>query len=366
MALSNAQKKAVAAVMAQYVHKFSVEEDAIDLREMAKNFSNGIIPSEKITELINAILDNKKNVKKAAARASVDPRAKGFTPKFAWISVADTAVNPIFQRDVAANHVLKIEKDFDPKKIIVPCAIKDVNTGQYLIWDGNHTVRVCERQGWTHVPMWYIEADTTNLTPEEAERALILLAGRAFLAINKKNKRPVSLYDEHFISFECGEPDAVIVENIVTSSGCQVARNDSKAGNISHVSNLYAAYELANPQGVKGAYLKRALVFHRNTWPREAVQGVTLLAMSMLYQTVEMQTDSAPDAAFDTEIGTKLRHLYGPSQMVYEEMCTQYETAWPNGRDSIPSIVTSGIMLTYAKHVGRANIGSPVASFNVK
>ena len=57
MALSNAQKKAVAAVMAQYVHKFSVEEDAIDLREMAKNFSNGIIPSEKITELINAILD---------------------------------------------------------------------------------------------------------------------------------------------------------------------------------------------------------------------------------------------------------------------------------------------------------------------
>jgi hypothetical protein len=94
--------------------------------------------------------------------------------------------------------------------------------------------------------MWYIEVETTEgMDQDEAEKALILLAGRAFLAINKKNKRTVSLYDEHFISYECGEPESVIVQNIVTSSGCQVARTDAKSGNISHVSNLYTAYELA-------------------------------------------------------------------------------------------------------------------------
>lgn len=367
MSLSNAQKKAVKLIMAQYEHQFDVEEDAIDLRAMAKNFSNGIIPSEKITELINAILDNKKGSHKAAKRGSLDPRKKGFTPLFAWVSIDDTAVNPIFQRDVAANHVFKIEKDFDPKKLIVPCAVKDIRTGLYLIWDGNHTVRVCERQGWTHVPMWYIEVETTeDMDKDEAEKALILLAGRAFLAINKKNKRQVSQYDEHFISFECGEPEAVIVQNIVTSSKCQVARNAAKAGNISHVSNLYTAYDLQTPTGAKGVYLRRALMFHRSTWPQEAVQGVTMLSMAQLYQTVDTQTGSMPDAQFDTEISQALRDLYGPSQMVYEELCEQYAQAWPNGRDSIPDIVTSGIMLTYAKHIGRANIGSPVAAFNVK
>ena len=367
MALSNAQKKAIKAVMAQYQYSFDVEEDAIDLRAMAKNFSNGIIPSEKITELINAVLDNKKGAYKSAKRGSVDPRIKGFTPKFAWVSIDLTAVNPIFQRDVAANHVLKIEKDFDPKKIIVPCAVKDVRTGQFLIWDGNHTVRVCERQGWTHVPMWYIEVETVEgMDQDEAEKALILLAGRAFLAINKKNKRAVSQYDEHFISVECGEQEAIIVENIVTSSGCQVARNNAKPGNISHVSGLYSAYDLQTSTGTKGIYLKRALTFHRSTWPQEAVQGVTMQAMAQLYQSVDNQTGSMPDAQFDTEIALQLRTLYGPSQMVYEELCEQYKTAWPNGRDSIPDVVTSGIMLTYTKHVGRANIGGPVATFNVK
>ena len=152
----------------------------------------------------------------------------------------------------------------------------------------------------------------------------------------------------------------------MTSSGCRVARNDAKAGNISHVSNLYSAYDLQTSTGAKGIYLKRALTFHRSTWPQEAVQGVTMMAMAQLYQSVDTQTGSMPDAKFDAEIATELRKLYGPSQMVYEELKEQYATAWPNGRDSIPDVVTSGIMLTYTKHVGRANIGSPVASFNVK
>lgn len=366
MPLSNLQKQAVAAVMAQYQHKFSVDETAIDLREMAKNFSNGIIPSEKIAELINAILDNRKNTKKAAPRASIDPRKAGFTPKFAWIGIVDTAINPIFQRDVAANHVGKIELVFDPKKIIVPCAIKDVNTGKYLIWDGHHTVRVCERQGWSHIPIWYIEADTTKLTPEEAERELILLAGRAFLAINEQNKRPVSPYDSHYISYECGEPEAVILQNIVASSRCRVARNDSKPGNITHVSNLKTAYALTSPQGMKGVYLNRTLAFHRKVWPHEAIRGVTMLSLAMMYQTIEVQTGSAPDAKFDTELAAVLKKIYGPSKIVAEELLAQYTKAWPNGRDSIPSAVMSGLMLTYTKHVGRLNIGSPTASFNVK
>lgn len=367
MELTKAQKNALKPILAKYKHTFRVADDATDLRAMGKNYSRNIIPSRDIGDIINALLDTRKNAPKSAPRKSIDPRTAGFIPKFALVDIDMTAINPLFQRDVAANHIAKIERHFDPKMIIIPCAIKDPVTGMFLIWDGHHTARVLERQGWSHIPVWYVETDVDNAASlEEAEKALVLQAGRSFLTINKQNKRPVSQYDEHYVGVECGEPTAAIVENIVNSMGCKVARTDNNPGNITHVANLYRAYDMQDSNGTKGVYLKRSLNFCRKTWPHEAVQGVTMLAMALLYQKADLQTNSIPDAAFDAELGKILTTHYGSCLSVYEEIREEFLNAWSKSSMNINEAVCAGIVQSYKKHGGKVNIGNPDITFAVR
>jgi len=364
--MNTTQRKAVKDIVKQYKHPFDVEMDAIDLRAMSKNFNNGIIPNTAVDEVINAILDNAKHAKKHTASRTIDPTTIQQIPKFEWVNIDDTAINPIFQRDVAPNHVSKIEKDFDPHKIIVPCAIKDVNTGLFLLWDGHHTTRVCSRQGWEKIPVWYIEADidTTGKNKQEAMDELVLLAGRAFLTINKTNKRSVSRLDEHLISYECSEPNSVKIQNIVDSTNCQVARLGKKAGDISHISNLYDSFNLQTSVGVKGVYLRRSLEWHRATWPNESVQGVMMRSYAMMLQSIDIEKGSLPDLEFDKEMTDTMRATYGPSVIAYEEINERYEEAYGDaGRDSIPARITAGLMCHYNKHVSRFDIGSPEFTF---
>jgi|LWDU01.1.fsa_nt_gi hypothetical protein len=366
MAMNTTQRKAVKDIVKQYKHPFDVEMDAIDLRAMSKNFNNGIIPNVAVDELINAILDNAKHAKKHTASRTIDPTTIQQIPKFEWVNIDDTAINPIFQRDVAPNHVSKIEKDFDPHKIIVPCAIKDVNTGLFLLWDGHHTTRVCSRQGWEKIPVWYIEADTNLHDSQTAMDELVLLAGRAFLTINKTNKRSVSRLDEHLISYECHDPDAVKIQSIVSSTGCNVARLGRKAGDISHISNLYDTYNLQTSSGMKGVYLRRSLEWHRATWPNESVQGVMMRSYASMLHSIDIEKGGMPDSEFDIEMTDTMRDVYGPSAIAYEEINEKYEEAYGDaGRDSIPARVTAGMMCHYVKHVSRYDIGSPEFTFMV-
>jgi hypothetical protein len=283
------------------------------------------------------------------------------------VPLDDVGIDPRFQRDVAPNHVEKIEVDFQPDMIIVPCAIKDPKTGKFLLWDGHHTTRVCERMGWTHIPVWYTEADVNDANSvAEAERILILKAGRSFLTINKKNKRPVSNYDAHMISVECGEPEAVTVQRIVDANNCQVRRASSKAGDISHIEHLYGAYDLVQASsGIKGIYLARSLKFHRDTWPKEEIRGIMMLAMARLYQQTELQTGNLLPSNFDLEFGTILKNVYGQSEKVHIRLKEQFESHF-GSLGAHPVVVTSGLVLTYMKHGKNFKISQPESSFPVK
>ena len=340
---------------------FEMEDAAIDLRTMAQNYSNGIIPNKDIGEAINAVLGPS-----AIPRCSVDPRQLG-VPQFAWAPMDDVGIDPRFQRDVAPNHVEKIETDFQPDMIIVPCAIKDPKTGKYLLWDGHHTTRVCERMGWTHIPVWYTEAEIDDAhSLADAEKILILKAGRSFLTINKKNKRPVSNYDAHMISVECGEPEAVTVQRIVDANNCQVKRASTKAGDISHIEHLYGSYDLVQASsGIKGIYLARSLKFHRDTWPKEEVRGIMMLAMARLDQQTELHTGKMLPAAFDTEFGKVLTTKYGQSEKVHTRLKEQFEDHF-GSLGAHPVVVTSGLVLTYMKHGSKFKLAQPEATYPVK
>lgn len=345
--------------------KFEMEDAAIDLRTMALNYANGIIPSKDITEAVEAVLGPA-----PAVRKSVDPR-KLRVPQFAWAPIDDVGIDPRFQRDIAPNHCAKIEPEFQADMIIVPCAVKDPNTGKYLLWDGNHTRQVCERMGWTHIPVWFTEAEIDDdHSLEEATMILVLHAGRSFLTINKKNKRPVSRYDEHMVSVECGEPESIVVQNICDANNVNIKRTSTKAGDISHIEHLYGAYNLVQASsGVKGIYLARALKFHRTTWPKEEVRAIVMLGMARLYQQTETQTGALLPTAFDDELGTILKKKYGPAEAVHDET-TGFKAQYIKHFGSLaghPEVVTSGLILTYNKHgKGGFKLAQPESTYPIK
>ena len=349
------KEQRIKAFLSKYSIQFDMEDAAIDLRTMARNYTNGIIPSDDIGDAVSAVLGAS-----AIPRGSVDPR-KLKVPQFAWAPMTDSGIDPRFQRDVAPNHVEKIEVDFQPDMIIVPCAIKDPKTGKYLLWDGHHTTRVCDRMGWSHIPVWYTEADIDDEhSLVEAEKILILKAGRSFLTINKKNKRPVSNYDAHMISVECGESEAVTVQSIVDANNCQVKRASNKAGDISHIEHLYGAYDLVQASsGIKGIYLARSLKFHRDTWPKEEVRGIMMLAMARLYQQTELQTGKMLPSTFDVEFGNILKKVYGQSEKVHTRLNF-------GSLGAHPVVVTSGLVLTYMKHGTKHKLSQPESSYPVK
>ena len=367
MAISKtkAKEQRIKNFLDNYQIPFEMEDAAIDLRTMAQNYPNGIIPNKDIGEAIDAVLGAS-----TIARLSVDPRNIN-VPKFNWVAMDDAAIDPRFQRDVSPNHVAKIEALFRSDVIIVPCAVKDPISGKFLLWDGHHTTRVCERMGWSHIPVWYTEAvidDTHSL--EEATKILILKAGRSFLIINKTGKRPVSRYDEHMVSVECGEPESVKVQTIVDINNCQIRRASKDPGDISHIEHLYGAYNLAQTSsGIKGVYLSRSLNFHRNTWPREEVRGIMMLAIARLYHQTELQTGVLLPKEFDDELGTILKNIYGFSDAVHDEtggLKAQYIQHF-GSLAGHPEVVTAGLVLTYNKHNTLSyRLSQPESTYPVK
>jgi hypothetical protein len=359
------KEQRIANFLANFNIKFEMEDSYIDLRTMAENYDNGVIPNKDIGDAVSAVLGAS-----VIPRQSVDPR-KLNVPKFTWAPMDDFALKPSFQRDVMPNHIAKIEPVFKADTIIVPCAIKDPISGKFLLWDGHHTTRVCERMGWTHMPVWYTEAQIDdNHSIEEATKILVSHAGNSMITINKSGKRELSLYDAHMIGVDCEHAEPIVVQNICDANNVRVRKQSTRAGDISHINHLYGAYNLVqSSSGIKGIYLARALRFFRSTWPKEIIQPIVMLSMARLYQHTEMQTGVLLPTTFDDELGTILKKIYGPAEIVHDEQ-TGFKAQFIQHFGSLaghPEVVTSGLILTYNKHgKGGYKLAQPEAVYTVK
>lgn len=355
------KEQRIKAILSNYNVPFEITDASVDLRGMVENYPDGIIPNKDIGLVLDAVLGPA-----PMPRLSVDPRKLNL-PKFTWAPMDDIGIKPSFQRHLMPNHVGGIEQKFDPETIIVPCAVKDPFSGKFLLWDGHHTTRVCERQGWTHMPVWYTEADTSNAqTLEEATKILISHAGNSMITINKSGKRALDRLNEHLIAVDCGHAEPITVQNIVNANNCQVKRVGTHAGDISHIEHLYGAYDLVQASsGIKGIYLARSLKFHRDTWPKEEVRGIMMLAMARLFQQTELQTGAMLPAAFDTEFGNILKKVYGQSEKVHLRLKEQFESHF-GSLGAHPVVVTSGLVLTYLKHGKKFKLSQPEATYPVK
>ena len=361
--LSQRQNAALNRALSKYQNPFHANPSYIDMREMSKNFSNGVIPWNEINDLLDIMIGPP-----PVSRNSVDPTNDPcYTVSLEWKPFSAFGILSEIQRDMIPSHIYEIELDFDGKKISVILAMEDPVTGLICPFDGHHTARELDRQGWTKAPVAVLRAPKhmVDQDPLEARNYLMREAGEAFLSINMTHKKPVSGYDQFVIKNSYGDPDAISINNILISHKTQAKRIAKGPGDISHYPFLWSAYNLHDSNYNKGRYLDMALGFHRKTWPNEQVYGATLIGLANFFHKCEKAKVNI-DQQFINDLESALKGTYRLSKFTHDGYKKAYQAANPYGSAGDELIVTCGFVHTYNKHVSKVKLYTPELQFKVK
>lgn len=382
------KKEAINAFVKSYKVPFEMKDDAVDLREMAKNYADEIIPLEDIQKAIITVIGPRYTLTPKApydpsGGATIHYPTPSISPRFGYVEWKDLYLWPIFQRDVAPNHVEKIFKDFDHTAVIVPCAIKlTLTDGRtiYCIWDGHHTTQVCRLEGYTKFPVWYIDIDHVSnetltdagfgTTDSERIRYGAFIAGTNMRRINGKNKRPLSAYDDFMIGVETRDAQYVSMMNILTKHKCVPKRHATMAGAFTQIKSGIECYELADDNGAKGQFWDRALKFHRTNWPAAPLTLEVFRPLSYLYHRASLEGFTL-DANFDKELAAMLINKWGDAESVQEGIKESFWKAYAAGKvkgdipDHDKDRVLNGLINFYTQNGGKAMLPSPVCQWKV-
>ena len=378
------KKQAINTFVGKFKHKFEMKDDAIDLREMAKNYPNEIIPLEDIQSAVTTVIGPKYS---AIPVASYDPSGgaiinypdQTLSPRFAYVEWKELYLWPIFQRDVAPNHIEKIYKDFDPTCVIVPCAIKvTLKNGQtiYCIWDGHHTTQVCRLKNYVKFPVWYIDVDHIPLsviedagfgdTDDERIKFGAFLAGTNMRMINGKNKRQLSPYDDFMIGTETRDPQFISMNNILKKYKCAPRRHATKPGAFTQIKSGIECYDLD-----KGVSWDHAIKFHTTNWPKSPLVLEMFRPLSYLYHRASLEGFDLDDK-FDLELAAMLIKKYGDPESIQECLKQSYWKAYntPNKlKGQIPEHdkerVYNGIINFYNQNGGKTMLPTPTCQWKV-
>jgi|688.fasta_scaffold196419_2 hypothetical protein len=365
-------KTAIRNFLNKFRIKFDVESDVIDLRTMSQNYSHmhGMIPCEDIHQGLVAVIGPNYTNK---VNSLYDPSSDlSFSPKFGYVKWDQLYLYSLFQRDIAPKHVLKLFKDWDHTAVIVPCAIKFTweDKTYYCIWDGHHTVQTAKLMGYTEFPIWYIDIDgidsnvitSAGFTNDEDGRIKYgcWLAGRNMIRINATNKRGLDHYDKFMILLDTLDAKAIMMNRIVTTTGCAPKRKAKTAGSWTQINSGEECYDLTLGNGLpsNGVFWQHALEFHRRVWPSAALELEVFRPMSYLYQAFNIG-NYVIDAQFDTELENILVTKYGPPESVQKAIKVSYENAVINnlGRGQLlkndREIITNGLINLYNQNCGR-------------
>jgi hypothetical protein len=383
------KKQAISAYVRKFQIPFEMKDDAIDLREMAKNFPNEIIPVQDVNAAITVVLGPKyQNVQYTYDPSHGAQIIYGTTrPRvyFDYIDWSDLYLWPIFQRDVAPNHVEKIYKDFDESSVIVPCLIKlTLKNGKtiYCIWDGHHTIQVCRLEGWMKFPSWIIDVDqytVAEITKDglftDTDQGRIefgcFIAGKNMRRINGINKRQLSAYDDFLIGYETKDAQFVAMMNILRKNNCVPKRHASMSGSFTQIKSGIECYELADTYGNKGIYWDRALAIHRKHWPMSPLVLEVFRPLTYLYHQAALQGFSLP-AAFDNELVKMLIAKWGDAESIQEGIKESYWASYhqANGvSGQIPEHdkfrVLNGLINFYNQSGGKTLLPAPTCQWRV-
>ena len=357
-----------ALIKKKYKIKFDVKSDAIDLRTMAENYPNGIIPLEDIHQILLT------QIPPRFQKTNWDPREGG--PQFAWVDWKQLALDPTFQRDVAPNHISKIDREFEHSAVAVPCAIKMTVAGHtwYFVWDGHHTLQVCRLQNYTHYPIWYVDMD--KVSDEEIQKSGFSTdiegrirygkwrAGNNMIMINSRNKRKLSAYDEIMIKIETGDAKALSLNNIVTKNNCIFKRHSGAPGALTQIKSAEECYDLEDSRGSNpGQYLDRALSIHRTVWPMASIELEIFRPLAYLYQKAALEGYKLDDQ-FDKELTDLLVSIWGDPFSIQMGLKDSYWKAYHDntGKGQPPEHdkfrVMAGLINIYNQKIARIPLPS--------
>ena len=369
------QKQSIKQFLSKYNLPFEMENDAIDLRTMAENYPHKIIPLDDIQQAIIAVVGPRFENRgpylydPSGGAQIIYPKGSP-SPKLVYADWEELFLWTLFQRDVAPNHTLAIDKDFDHTAVIMPCAVKFTIDGKvyYCVWDGHHTLQVCRLNGYSKFPLWVIDIDAVSwnvitdagfeATEEGRKKYGIWLAGTNMIRINSKNKRKLNPYDEFMIKLDCGDSNIIAINNILLKNGCKPKRHATSAGAFTQIKSGEECYNLEDKYGNKGIYFDRALEVHRKSWPNSPLVLEVFRPLSYLYHISTTQHGTL-DANFDNEIIALLKKKYGDPESVQEKIKQSYENAVYNGKGKGQLLgthkeqVLNGLINLYNDKVGR-------------
>lgn len=355
--------RALNTALAGFKHKFEAKPGFIDMRGMSKNYSTKVIPWKDINNLLDIIVGPP-----SVPRGSIDPTEDpNYTINLEWCEFSVFGILTEIQRDMIPSHVYDIDVDFDGKKISVILAMEDPVTGLICPFDGHHTARVLDRQGWSKAPVAVLRApkEMIDKDPMEARKYLMRVAGEAFLSINLTHKKGVGGYDQFIIKRDYGDLNAVAVDNILNSHNVKPVRIARAAGDVSHYNFIWEAYDLTDRHHNKGRYLDLALDFHVSAWPAEQVYGATMVGLAHFFNKCEKAKVTLNQTFFD-DLRAALKKSYKLSKFTHDGYKKAYEKDHPYGSASDQIIVTCGLVHSYNKHVGKVKLYTPELQFSVK
>ena len=378
------KKQAINFFVKKYKIQFEMRDDAIDLREMAKNYPNNMIPLEDIRQAILTVvgpkyIDMTVSEYDPSGGAQIIYPNNVVNPKFGYISWDQAYLWTVFQRDVAPNHWEKIFRDWDHTCAIVPCAIRiTLKDGRviYCIWDGHHTIQVMKQQNYTVFPVWYIDIDHVSdydienagfdLSDEGRIAYGAYLAGTNMRMINGKNKRPLSPYDDFMIGVETRDPKYTSMMNILRKNNCVPKRHATCAGAFTQIKSGVECYDL--DQGVSW---DRALRLHRDTWKSAPLTLEVFRPLSMLFHRATIEGFSL-DQKFEKELVQMLVNRWGDSESIQEGIKASYWQAYHTSgllKGNIPEHdkerVLAGIINFYRQQGGKTLLPEPMCQWRV-
>lgn len=274
--------------LAQFTHKFDIEEAFIDCKEMSKNYQHGLIPMSDLAAAVDAVSGpwqgriNQYNSTTLAGRILT---LNNLVPYFKMVPLANLFSHPSFNRDTSPNHCVKLEMDWFDQFATCGLGLKmpDKYGGAVYNADTTHTGVNRIRKGDKELPMWIADVPDQGDFEKTHELALFI-AGLLFLAINVRNKRGVDIFDQHFIKVATGIYPAPQIDAVVNSvPGVMIRRAGNKiAGAIHNLNETYMTYELDAKSATPGILLARSLNWLVRNFKYQSIDGCLLTSFAML------------------------------------------------------------------------------------
>jgi hypothetical protein len=263
--------------------------------------------------------------------------------KFAWVPAEKVYFNYDRQRWPELKHQKKLRVKWNIHCVTPLQCRYDPDEDRYYGADGQqHSTEWVAQYGEdSYVPVFYVES-----TDENIESTMLL-------ALNTDSE-PMAKYFIHQQQVIMGVPEAVNLENCVTNANCSTGYKKSKAGVITHITDLYLAQEHFGLDA-----LGQVLTKMRTYWPTEKIATATMLGFLKVREEME-NSEVYTDDLFE-DVFHYASEFFESSDRLHNDIKTQFQKKYPTNYKGmgVREKVASGIISAYEKLSGKTLTNKP-------